>query len=90
MRRMGRPGLVGTAARTAVVVGTAGAVSRHGQEKQAEKQAAAQQQATAAAPGAEADADDPVAKVKQLGELHAQGLLTDEEFAAAKAKALGI
>jgi hypothetical protein len=34
---------------------------------------------------------DPTAeKIKQLGELHASGALTDEEFAAAKAKALGI
>ena len=31
-----------------------------------------------------------MAKLRQLGELHAQGLLTDDEFAAAKAKLLGI
>lgn len=31
---------------------------------------------------------DLVAKLTQLGELHAAGILTDEEFAAAKAKAL--
>jgi membrane protease subunit (stomatin/prohibitin family) len=96
MRRMGRPGLVGTMARTAVVVGTASAVSggmRNRQEqKQEQKQAAAQQQAAAAAPppAPAPDEDDPTAKIKQLGELHAQGLLTDEEFSAAKAKALGL
>jgi len=96
MRRMGRPGLVGTMARTAVVVGTATAVSGSMKNKQEQKQEAAQQQAAAAqaaaapAPAPEPSEDDPMEKVKQLGELHAQGLLTDEEFAAAKAKALGI
>jgi len=81
-------------ARTAVVVGTATAVSGSMKNKQEQKQEAAQQQAAAAqaaaAPAPEPAADDPMEKVKQLGELHAQGLLTDEEFAAAKAKALGI
>ena len=32
--------------------------------------------------------DDPVAKLKQLGELHASGVLTDDEFSAAKAKVI--
>ncbi len=96
MRRMGRPGLVGTMARTAVVVGTATAVSGSVKNKQEQKHEAAEQQTAAAeaaaapAPAPEPAADDPMEKVKQLGELHAQGLLTDEEFAAAKAKALGI
>jgi hypothetical protein len=103
MRRMGRPGLVGTMARTAVVAGTAsataGAVSRHQQQKYAakdqaayEQQAAAQQTASAPPPAAPAEpAEDPtVAKIKELGELHSQGLLSDEEFAAAKAKLLGL
>ena len=31
-----------------------------------------------------------MAEIQRLGELHQQGLLTDEEFAAAKAKLLGI
>ena len=35
-------------------------------------------------------ADDPNAQLENLAKLHAQGVLTDEEFAAAKAKALGI
>ena len=52
MRRMGRPGLVGTMARTAVIAGTAtavsGGVARRQQGKAEQKQAAAQQQAAAA------------------------------------------
>jgi hypothetical protein len=88
------------AATTAVVAGTAGAVSHHQQQKyanQAEAQAAEQQQAAAAAappPQAYAPApaaEDPtVAQLQKLAELHTQGILSDEEFAAAKAKALGI
>jgi Short C-terminal domain len=42
----------------------------------------AQQQAPAA--------EDPNAQLQNLAQLHAQGVLTDEEFAAAKAKLLGI
>ena len=53
-RRRGRPGLLGTVARTAVVAGTAtataGAVNRHQEQKQAEKQALADQQAAEQAP----------------------------------------
>jgi len=45
-------------------------------------------QQPAAAPAAPAP-DDSIAKLKELGELHAQGILTDEEFAAQKAKLLG-
>jgi hypothetical protein len=111
---MGRPGLIGMAARTAVVAGTAtavsGSVQRHQQEKayaQSEQQAyeAQQQQAAmdaaaaqavanaqAAAPAPAAAAapagDDMMAKITQLAQLHAQGILSDEEFAAAKAKLL--
>ncbi|MEA2025600.1 MAG: SHOCT domain-containing protein [Chloroflexota bacterium] len=52
----------------------------------------AQQAATAAAPAAPAaPAVDPTtAELQKLASLHSQGILTDEEFAAAKAKALGI
>jgi hypothetical protein len=42
------------------------------------------------APPAPAPADPTVEKISQLAELHASGALTDEEFAAAKAQALGI
>lgn len=84
-------GLMRMAARTAVVAGTATAVSGRVAHKQDEKYAnqAAEQQA-ASAPAAPAADEDPVEKVKQLADLHAQGILSDEEFAAAKKKALGI
>lgn len=49
------------------------------------------QQAAPAAPAAPVVEEDPtVAKLNQLAALHAQGILSDEEFVAAKAKALGI
>ena len=90
-------GLMRMAARTAVVAGTATAVSGRVAHRQNEKYAgqAAEQQAAAAAaapaPAAPAPAaDDTTAKLTELANLHAQGILSDEEFAAAKAKALGI
>lgn len=43
----------------------------------------------AAEPQAPEPASDPFEQLKKLGELHAQGILTDEEFAAQKAKILG-
>jgi hypothetical protein len=110
MRRAGRPGLVGTMARTAIISGTATAVSGRVARRQssnaaqkaqaeayeeAQRQAALQaqmqaaQQAAAPPPApAPAEADDPVAKLKELAELKAAGVLTDEEFAAMKAKIL--
>ena len=88
MPRIGR-----AVARTAVVAGTATAVSGRVAQKQADKQAdkeAAQQAAAApAAPAAEPEVD-AVAEIERLGALKDKGLLTDEEFAAAKAKILGI
>ncbi len=88
------------AARTAVVAGTATAVSgrvanRQAQKynQQAEEQAAQEQPAPAAAAPAPAPApaeDDDMAQLQKLAELHSQGILTDEEFAASKAKILGI
>ena len=116
--RRGRPGLVGTMARTAVIAGTATAVSGSMQAKQAGKQdAAAQaqyeaqmvdqnaaqmaqmqqqmaamqaQQAAApvAAPAAGGISDDVMTKLGQLAELKNAGVLSEEEFAAAKAKLL--
>ena len=88
-------GLMRMAARTAVVAGTATAVSGRVAHRQNEKYAdqAAQQQAAAAAAApapAAAPVDDTTAKLQELAGLHAQGILSDEEFAAAKAKALGI
>lgn len=99
MMRGGRPGLVGTMARTAVVAGTAtavsGGVARRQQgkaEQKAEAEAYEQQQAQPApapapAPAA-APATDVVTQLKELAALKDQGILTDEEFAAQKAKIL--
>jgi len=117
LRRMGRPGLIGMAARTAVVAGTAtavsGSVQRHQAEKQqsqyeqqqyeaqqqqaqmnaAAQQAVAQQQAAMGAGAQQAAAApasvDIVAELQKLGALKEQGILSDDEFAAAKAKLLG-
>ena len=85
-------GLVRMAARTAVVAGTATAVSGRVQRRQAarwDEQDAQQyaQQQQAPPPPAE---DDATAQLQKLADLHAQGVLTDEEFAASKAKILGI
>ncbi|GAA2163733.1 SHOCT domain-containing protein [Glycomyces lechevalierae] len=95
IRRAGRPGLLGTMARTAVVAGTAGAVNRgmnRAAENRAQTQADAEayrQQQTAPPPAAApAGGDDMIAKLNQLGQLHASGVLSDDEFAAAKAKLL--
>jgi hypothetical protein len=78
------------AARTAVVAGTATAVSGRVQRRQAEKwdeEDAQQYQQQAPPPEPE---DDTNAQLQNLAQLHTQGVLTDEEFAAAKAKLLGI
>jgi hypothetical protein len=80
--------------RVAAVAGTASAVSgrvqRNQQQKYAAQDAAAAQAAAPAAAAPAASDEDPMAQVQKLAELHKQGILTDEEFAAAKAKALGI
>lgn len=86
MPRLGR-----AVARTAVVAGTATAVSgrvaSRQEDERMEKEAA--QAAATPAPAAE-PAVDPVAEIERLGALKEKGLLSDEEFAAAKAKLLGI
>jgi membrane protease subunit (stomatin/prohibitin family) len=86
-------GLVRVAARTAVISGTATAVSGRVAKRQAlqyNEKVQAQQAAAPAAPAAAPAADDSMAKLQQLAELHGQGVLSDEEFTAAKAKVLGI
>lgn len=108
-RRIGRGGLVGTAARTAVVAGTATAVSgnvarrqvarsqqaadanayEQQQEWAQQQQWAAQQAAAAPAPAAAPAGGDTIEQLKELAALRDQGVLTDEEFAAQKAKILG-
>jgi Short C-terminal domain len=87
-------------ARTAVVAGTATAVSNRVSRRQANRWAAQDQMSPAymsaqpppsayAEPEPAAAAPDPIAQLRELGELHEQGILTDEEFAAQKAKILG-
>jgi hypothetical protein len=88
-------GLLRMAARTAVVAGTATAVSGRVARRQARRydQQAEPEPAPQAqyAPAEDAPPEDDLStKVQQLAALHSQGLLTDDEFAAAKAKALGI
>jgi hypothetical protein len=85
-------GLLRMATRTAVVAGTATAVSGRVQRRQAARydQQDAQQAAAAPPPPAAAPEDDATAQLQNLANLHAQGVLTDEEFAASKAKILGI
>jgi len=88
------PGLLRGMARTAVVAGTATAVSNRVSRRQANRWA--QQDAAGngePAPGygeppPAAPAPDPIEQLKQLGALREQGILTDEEFAAQKAKLL--
>jgi len=81
-------------ARTAVIAGTATHVSNNVSRRQGEKWARkeeeqyAQQQAAAPPPAAAAPEADPIERLRQLGELHEQGILTDAEFEAQKAKVL--
>jgi membrane protease subunit (stomatin/prohibitin family) len=86
------------AARTAVVAGTAtavsGRVSRRQANRYADQDAQYTQQQVAAvehgyAQGDAPAAEDPFAQIEKLSKLHDTGALTDEEFAAAKAKILG-
>jgi hypothetical protein len=97
------PGLLRGVARTAVIAGTATAVSNRvsrrqanrwaGQEQQAyEQQAYEQQQAPAyqePAPAPAADMDAKLEQLRQLGELKSQGVLSEEEFFAQKQRILG-
>jgi Short C-terminal domain len=93
--------LLRMAARTAVVAGTATAVSNRVSRRQygrwaeqAEAEAYEQQQYAAAQappppPPAAPETEDTIAQLKQLGELKDAGVLTEAEFAAQKAKILG-
>lgn len=89
-------GLIRGVARTAVVAGTASAVSGRVQRRQQAKwDAQNTQQAGSYASEpvyqepAPAAAADPLEQLKALGDLKAQGVLTEEEFATQKAKILG-
>jgi Short C-terminal domain len=92
------PGLIRGVARTAVVAGTATAVSGRVQRRQQGRWAAKEaeqapppppQQAYAPPPAPEPAEDPTLAKLKELAQLKEQGILTDEEFAAQKARILG-
>jgi hypothetical protein len=89
------PGLLRGIVRTAAVAGTATAVSNRVSRRQAQRwgeQDAAyyeEPQQQYAAPVAAAPAPDMIGQLKDLAALKEQGILTDEEFAAQKAKILG-
>jgi hypothetical protein len=96
------PGLLRGVARTAVVAGTASAVSGRVQRRQAERfadrdaqiaaqrQQAYQEQVAAEPPPTPRDSSgEVIQQLRELGELKAQGVLTDEEFAAQKRRILG-
>jgi len=89
------PGLLRGVARTAVIAGTATTVSnrvsrRQGQRwaQQEEAQQAQQAPPAPAPPAPAAGGQSTIDQLKELGELKAQGILTEEEFAAQKAKLL--
>lgn len=94
------PGLLRGIGRTAMIAGTATAVSNRVSRRQYNRWSAQEEaqyaqapepqpsaQAPAASPAA-SSADDRFEQLKQLGDLKAQGILTEEEFAAEKAKIL--
>ena len=86
------PGLVRGVARTAVVAGTASAVSGRVAHRQQERWAAEEASAAPPQPGpathVQAPEEDPVAQLERLAQLQQQGQLTAEEFAVMKAKVL--
>ena len=86
------PRLLRGIARTAVVAGTATAVSNHVSRRQANRWAAQDEQAyepqQEPPPPAGNAAPDPIAQLKELAGLRDQGILTEEEFAAQKARIL--
>ncbi|THA81665.1 SHOCT domain-containing protein [Streptomyces sp. A0592] len=102
LRRAGRPGVIGVAARTAVVAGTATAVSGRVSRHQAERAAAQQTSEPRDAPVAAAPpvtqgpsagpsgglTDEALSALERLGKLREQGVLTDTEFAVQKDRIL--
>ncbi|MGN6816720.1 MAG: SHOCT domain-containing protein [Solirubrobacterales bacterium] len=92
------PGLLRGMARTAVIAGTATAVSNRVSKRQGERWAEQEQQAAIQAQSApesmppapeQSGGSSMIDQLKELGELKTQGILTEEEFAAQKAKLLG-
>ena len=82
------PGLIRGVARTAVVAGTATAVSNRVSRRQAGRWADQEQQQSQQQQPAQPD-DDTIAQLKDLAALKDQGVLTDAEFQAQKARILG-
>lgn len=92
------PGLIGAAARTAVVAGTATAVSGNVQRRQAARAQAAAPEPPAPVPAPQAPVpapapqaapvDDSLERLERLAALRESGVLTDAEFADQKAKIL--
>jgi hypothetical protein len=97
------PGLLRGVARTAVVAGTATAVSNRVSRRQARRWAADEgttmgygysrvgyaEPPPQAAPPPPPEEEDPIARLRELASLRDDGILTDEEFAAEKRKLLG-
>ncbi len=89
------PGLLRGKARTAVVAGTATAVSNRVSRRQSERWAAQdqpaypQQQAPPPAAAPAASGESRIDQLKELGALKEQGVLNDAEFEAEKARILG-
>jgi hypothetical protein len=87
------PGLLRGVARTAVIAGTATSVSnrvsrRQGQRWASQEEQPQPQQVAPAPAAATASGSSTIDQLKELGELKAQGILTEEEFVAQKAKLL--
>lgn len=89
------PGLLRGIARTAIVAGTATAVSNRVSRRQAgrwarqdQQQADAQEPAEPEPAAAAGGMDDTLAQLKQLGELKSQGVLTEAEFQQQKSRIL--
>ncbi|MFE3290805.1 SHOCT domain-containing protein [Rhodococcus sp. NPDC059234] len=96
------PGLLRGVARTAAIAGTATAVSNRVSRRQGRRWAAEEQTAppvseprppqpppVSTAPEPDAAGMDRITALKELGELHASGVLDDDEFKAEKARILG-
>ncbi len=86
------PGLLRGMARTAVVAGTATAVSNRVSRRQANRwaQEEVEQAPVQEAPVAQAPTADPYVELEKLGQLKEQGILTEEEFQAKKKQILGL
>jgi hypothetical protein len=85
-----RPRPVAAVARTAVVAGTATAVSNRVSRRQANRSESPQQQQDLQAQPAAPESSSEIQQLEEFAKLHEQGILTDEEFAAKKQQILGI